>query len=808
MPSPTTIDEFLELVRKSGVVEDKRLSAYLDKARSAQALPDDLSLLAGVLVRDGILTQFQAEQFLQGKWRRFTIGKYKVLERLGQGGMGSVYLCEHKLMRRRVAVKVLPTAKADDTSSLERFQREARAVAALDHPNIVRAYDIDQDDKLHFLVMEHVDGSSLQEIVKKSGAMDVLRACHYIRQAALGLQHAYEGGLIHRDIKPGNILVDRNGIVKVLDMGLARFFHDEDDVLTKKFDETVLGTADYLAPEQALDSHSVDIRADIYSLGATFYFCLTGRRPFEEGSVAQKLIWHQTRQPKPLRQLRPETPEEVASIVEKMMAKDAGQRFQTPAAVADALAPWTQTPIPPPPDSEMPQLSPAAMGSGAGDSTATTGPKTPPSGAQLAPAARKVWQVSQSNTPTSNAPPAPTPAAQPPTLPQRDLRKSNPPPPGPKAMQSPKPAVTPGTKSATPNGPAPVLVTAPPKVRPAPAPVAQPQRGEAPVCPPESSACAPVVANEMPSPDALDDAEAVPSWETLTAENGPVTSPVESKPRSARKGPASSTKRLGGLPPATVPNRRVGWVVGIVSSVVLVIILVFALLAWLFGQKPEKNKIDRNETATFRVNHLGTDGAHNSITAALQTALTRKGQPARIILEENVAEGDVMVTLPNVTIEADAGKKVVWRPAENARRESKLLMINKAPGFRLRNVTLDGEDRIETLVTLFHHCPGAILEDLILQGFQKNAVWITNCEGGESIPQHIVFQRDQFLSTKPEQTDLFFSIKPHTANAIAVNKYFIVRECTWGQGAKVKTPDPKTLERIELPDGVRPVLGN
>ncbi len=253
-------------------------------------------------MRDGLLTTFQAEQFLQGKWRRFTIGKYKVLERLGSGGMGSVYLCEHKLMRRRVAVKVLPSAKAEDTSSLERFYREARAVAALDHPNIVRAYDIDQDDKLHFLVMEHVDGCSLQEIIKKTGPMDVLRACHYIRQAALGLQHAHEtAGLVHRDIKPGNILVDRNGIVKILDMGLARFFHDEDDMLTKKFEENVLGTADYLAPEQALDSHSVDIRADIYSLGATFYFCLTGRTPFAEGTVAQKLIWHQTRQPKPLR---------------------------------------------------------------------------------------------------------------------------------------------------------------------------------------------------------------------------------------------------------------------------------------------------------------------------------------------------------------------------------------------------------------------------------------------------------------------------------------------------------------------------
>src|SRR2546430_400437 len=332
MPAPSTSDEFLDLIRKSGVLEEKRLDAYLEKASAAGPLPAEPTKLAGVLVRDAVLTHFQAEQFLQGKWRRFTIGKYKVLERIGSGGMGSVYLCEHTLMRRRVAVKVLPTAKAEDNSSLERFYREARAVAALDHPNIVRAYDIDQDDRLHFLVMEHVDGSSLQEIVKRAGALDALRAAHYIRQAALGLQHAHEtAGLVHRDIKPGNILVDRNGIVKVLDMGLARFFHDEEDILTRKYDENVLGTADYLAPEQALDSHSVDIRADIYSLGATFYFCLTARTPFSEGTVAQKLIWHQTRQPKSVLALRPEVPAELAAIVEKMMAKDPAQRYQTPA---------------------------------------------------------------------------------------------------------------------------------------------------------------------------------------------------------------------------------------------------------------------------------------------------------------------------------------------------------------------------------------------------------------------------------------------------------------------------------------------
>src|SRR5262249_12318002 len=255
-------------------------------------------------------------------------------------------------------VKGLPTGKAGESSCLERFYREARAVAALDHPNIVRVYDIDQEDNLHFLVMEHVDGSSLQEIIKRTGPMDVLRAAHYIRQAALGLQHAHEtAGLVHRDIKPGNILVDRNGIVKVLDMGLARFFHDTEDILTKKYDENVLGTADYLAPEQALDSHTADIRADIYSLGGTFYYCLTTRTPFAEGTVPQKLIWHQTRQPKPILSIRSEVPEGLVAVVDKMMAKDRGNRYASPQEVADALALWTQTPIPPPPESEMPQFS-------------------------------------------------------------------------------------------------------------------------------------------------------------------------------------------------------------------------------------------------------------------------------------------------------------------------------------------------------------------------------------------------------------------------------------------------------------------
>src|SRR5262249_53267008 len=270
---------------------------------------------------------------------------------------------------------VLPTAKATDPSSLERFYREARAVAALDHQNIVRAYDIDQDDNLHFLVMEYVDGSSLQDIIRKTGPMNPTRACHYIYWSAIGLQHAHAAGLIHRDIKPGNILVDRQGVVKILDLGLARFFNDDQDLLTKKYDESVLGTADYLAPEQAIDSHAVDGRADIYSLGATFYFLLSGNPPFADGTVAQKLLWHQTRSPKPVREVRPDVPVDVAAVLGKMMSKKQEERYQTPAQLAEALLKFTQTPIPPPPDVEMPQLSVAALGTSTGPASASMAPR-------------------------------------------------------------------------------------------------------------------------------------------------------------------------------------------------------------------------------------------------------------------------------------------------------------------------------------------------------------------------------------------------------------------------------------------------
>jgi serine/threonine protein kinase len=367
MPAPSINDEFLDLIRKSGVVDLQELDACLEPLRAAGKWPGEPKQLAGWLVRQGVLTLFQAEQLLRGRWRGFFIGKYQILERLGFGGMGIVYLAEHKALRRRVAVKVLPVDLAQNRWFVDRFYKEAQAVAALNHPNIVCAHDVDHDGKFHFLVMEYVDGANLQEIVNRQGPMSILRACHYIRQAALGLQHSHERGLVHRDIKPGNLLLDRQGVVKVLDMGLAHFFLETAKTAQnqKVNNKRILGTEDYLAPEQIVNSDAVDIRADIYSLGATFYFLLTGYPPFYETSKAyHKLIQHLGRSPKPVRGHRPEVPEELAKIVEKMMAKNPWDRYQTPKKVAEALAPWTRTLIPPPPDEEMPKLSPAARRTG------------------------------------------------------------------------------------------------------------------------------------------------------------------------------------------------------------------------------------------------------------------------------------------------------------------------------------------------------------------------------------------------------------------------------------------------------------
>src|SRR5258708_7843869 len=206
MPAPVTIDDFLDVVRKSNQIDNDRLTAYLEVHRQHGTLPPDPRKLAALLIREGLLTTFQAEQFLLGKYKGFQLGGYRLIERIGSGGTGTVYLAEHEVMRRRVALKILPAQLANDPATLERVRREAQAVAALDHPNIARAYDFRQEGLLHFLVMEYVNGPSLQDVLQRQGPLPVEVACEYIRQAATGLQHAHENNLVHRDVKPANLL--------------------------------------------------------------------------------------------------------------------------------------------------------------------------------------------------------------------------------------------------------------------------------------------------------------------------------------------------------------------------------------------------------------------------------------------------------------------------------------------------------------------------------------------------------------------------------------------------------------------------
>ncbi|MBS0264590.1 MAG: serine/threonine protein kinase, partial [Planctomycetes bacterium] len=337
-PANPAIETFVGHLRQCGLIDIELLKKQWKEMKDAGIPMNDSRLIADELVRRNLLTRWQAEKLLQGRHKGFFLGKYRLLSLLGSGGMSSVYLAEHVLMRRRVAIKVLPRQRVDDSSYLERFHREAQAVAALDHRNIVRAYDVDQENNVHFLVMEYVPGQSLHEIITKKGPLDYVSAAEYMRQAAEGLHHAHRMGMVHRDIKPGNILLDEKGTIKLLDLGLARFFHEGDEhSLTVKHDEKVLGTADYLSPEQALDSHTVDVRSDIYSLGCTFYYLLTAHPPFPEGTLAQRLLCHQTKAPRPVAEERPDIPPALVAILEKMMAKNPDDRYQTAKDAAMAL---------------------------------------------------------------------------------------------------------------------------------------------------------------------------------------------------------------------------------------------------------------------------------------------------------------------------------------------------------------------------------------------------------------------------------------------------------------------------------------
>ena len=339
-----TVPTLIEALRDSRLLTDEQLLAAERSAADQFPQPRDL---ANDLVERGWLTRYQAKQILRGHGSQLVLGTYRLLERLGEGGMGHVYKALHLPMNRIVALKVVKPNMLADPVALKRFRREIQAAAKLSHPNIITVFDAAEAGGVHYLAMEYVDGTDFASLVRDGGPMPVAAACDYVRQAALGLGHAHEHGIVHRDVKPSNLLVTRTGpagVVKVLDLGLARPLSLETDdsqsASALTVDGVVVGTPDFMAPEQAKNSHAVDLRADLYSLGCTFYYILTARLPFPAGNVIDKLIKHQLEDPYPLELIRADVPGALFPVLHRLMAKKPGDRYQSGAEVASALEPF------------------------------------------------------------------------------------------------------------------------------------------------------------------------------------------------------------------------------------------------------------------------------------------------------------------------------------------------------------------------------------------------------------------------------------------------------------------------------------
>lgn len=315
--------------------------ARVDELRPRLRSFADAKTLARELLNRGWLTPYQANQLLTGRGQDLLLGSYVLLERIGEGGMGTVFKAHNWKLDRVCALKVIRKEKLTSDDAIRRFAREIEIAGQLNHLNVVRAYDAGESHGAHFIVMEYVAGVNLSKMVKDQGPVQPSLACEYIRQAALGLQHAHERGLVHRDIKPGNLLLAHaEGVatVKVLDMGLARIAGDDNDDVTSLTDTGALvGTIDYMSPEQSKSAHTVDVRSDLYSLGCAFYYLLVGKAPFAGGSSAEKLLKHQIEHPKRIEEIRPDVPAVITDVVHKLLAKKPEDRFQTAAELAEHL---------------------------------------------------------------------------------------------------------------------------------------------------------------------------------------------------------------------------------------------------------------------------------------------------------------------------------------------------------------------------------------------------------------------------------------------------------------------------------------
>ena len=339
-----SLEEFFIGLRTLGALSDEE-TRQLRATAEVDPNAETVERLAGELVTQRKLTPFQSAQLLQGQWARLSLGDYLLLEKIGEGGMGEVYLALHRRMGRRVAMKLLSGGAAPAADVSQRFQREIMTIARLSHPNIVTAYDAGADKGMLYLVMEYVEGNTLQEFVARRGPLPVAEALDYLQQAARGLAAAHACGIIHRDVKPANLLRDAQGVVKILDLGLARLVGPARDwshvrgpkSITRP--DLILGTIDYMAPEQAASSATADHRADIYSLGCCLYYFLHGRPLYQRDTVIDAMIAHREAPIPRLRDARPDVPGELDEVFQRMVAKRPEDRFASLGELLELLEP-------------------------------------------------------------------------------------------------------------------------------------------------------------------------------------------------------------------------------------------------------------------------------------------------------------------------------------------------------------------------------------------------------------------------------------------------------------------------------------